>query len=191
MHKLLSSSRDSDDLSIGCHRSNEIFERKLTNNKTTKGNYHLRNFLQDVFGFAEHQDNCTYCLGYKLTLQRNGDTHVLGHPAQADDAANLALVGRVIIDDISLYVPHYTPSKPNQKLMLGHIVSKTPTELSFIKRSSYMKYLTTENIWIFELGVGDGIDIPIYVRVGFMQSGQFNQQHQNKDTFCRPSVVNA
>ena len=79
----------------------------------------------------------------------------------------------------------------NQKLLLEHIVSKTPTEFSFIKRSSYMKDVTTENNWTFELGVGDGIDIPIYVIVGFMQRDQFNQQHQNNDTFYRPSVVNA
>ena len=130
-------------------------------------------------------------MGYKITLQRNSDNHVLSHPAQANDALNLALAGRVIIDDISLYVPHYTSSVSNQKLLLGDIVSKTPTESSFIKRSSYMKDVTTENNWTFALGVGDGIDIPIYVIVGFMQRDQFNQQHQNNDTFCRPSVVNA
>ena len=33
--------------------------------------------------------------------------------------------------------------------MLGHIVSKTATELSYIKRSSVMKDITTENIWTF------------------------------------------
>ena len=75
--------------------------------------------------------------------------------------------------------------------MLGHIVSKTPTELTYIKQSSYMKDVTTGNKWTFELGIGDGIDIPVYIIVGFMQRHQFNQQHQNNDTFFRPSVVNA
>ena len=42
MHKLISFSRDSDDLSIGFHRSIEARERELNNNKTTKGNYHVR-----------------------------------------------------------------------------------------------------------------------------------------------------
>ena len=72
---------------------------------------------------------------------------------------------------------------PNQKLMWEHIVSKAPTELTYIKRSSYTKDVTTENNWTFELGVGDGIDIPIYLVVRFMQRDQFNQQHQNNDTF--------
>ena len=54
-----------------------------------------------------------------------------------------------------------------------------------------MKDVTTGKIWTFELGVGDGIDKPIYVMVGFMQRDQFSQQHQNNDTFYKPSVVNA
>ena len=54
-----------------------------------------------------------------------------------------------------------------------------------------MKDITSEINWTFELGVGDGIDLPINVIVGFMQRGQFNQQHQYKDTIYRPSVVNA
>ena len=67
MHKLLSSSRDSDDLLIGFHRSNESRERELTYNKTTDGNYHVRNFLKGVSGFAEHQDNCSYGLSINIT----------------------------------------------------------------------------------------------------------------------------
>ena len=54
-----------------------------------------------------------------------------------------------------------------------------------------MKDVTTENNWTFELGVEDGIDRPTYVKVGFMQTDQFNQHHQNSDTFYRPSAVNA
>ena len=42
LYKLISSSRDREDLSIGFRRSNEARERELNNNKTTKGNYHVR-----------------------------------------------------------------------------------------------------------------------------------------------------
>ena len=54
-----------------------------------------------------------------------------------------------------------------------------------------MRGITTEKYWTFELGVADSIDVPIYVKVGLMQRDQFNRQHQNIDTFCRPSVVDA
>ena len=107
--------------------------------------------MKDVFGFAEHQDNCTYEWGSKLTLQRISDNHALSHPAGDKDAANFALAGRVIIDDISLYVPHYSPNVSDRNLMLRHIVSRAATKFSHIKRSFYMKDVTTENNGILSL----------------------------------------
>ena len=102
----------------------------MTNNRSIKRNYHVRFYLKVLFGFAGSQFNCTYGLGYKLTLQRTIDKHVLSHWAGANDAANRALAGRVIVEDLCLYVPHYAPKISNQKLMLGHTVSKAATELS-------------------------------------------------------------
>ena len=117
----------------------------MTINKRTKGNYHVRNDSKVVLSLAEHQHNCTYSLGYKLTLQRESDNHVICHPAEANDAANLALAGRVILYDISLSFPHHTPNMSNQKLMLRHFVTRTATELTYIERSSYTKDATSEN----------------------------------------------
>ena len=54
-----------------------------------------------------------------------------------------------------------------------------------------MKNLTSESIWSFELGVGNGNDVPLYIIVRFMQRDQFNRQHQNIDTLYIPSLVNA
>ena len=42
LHQLISSDRDSDDSSIGFHRSNEAREKESTRKKMTKGNYHVR-----------------------------------------------------------------------------------------------------------------------------------------------------
>ena len=106
--------------------------------KQQRANYHFRVYLKVIFGFAENQYNCTNGLGYKLTLQRNSDNHVLSQ-LEGTDVENIALAGRVIINDINSYIPHYTPSIANQKLMLEHIISKSSTKLSYIKRSSYMK----------------------------------------------------
>ena len=62
----------------------------MTDNKTTTGNYHDKIYLKDVFGFAELQESCTYGIGYKLTLQRKSDNHVLSLRAAANDAVDLA-----------------------------------------------------------------------------------------------------
>ena len=132
----------------------------MTDIKSTKGIYLVRTFLEDVFSYEEHQEDATYGLGYKLTLQRLSDDQVLSHVA-ATNAANLALAGSLFINDISWFVPQYTPNI-SQKLILEYIVSRAATQLTYIKGSSYSKDVTTENYWIFELGVQSGIDVPIF-----------------------------
>ena len=62
-------------------------------------------------------------------------------------------------------MPHFAIKISNQNLMLGHIVSRAPTVLSYNKRPSYMKDQTTKDNWTFGLGVGDGVDIRFYVIV--------------------------
>ena len=109
-------------------------------------------------------------MGYKFTLRRVSENRVLGHLAQDIDAAIVALARRVVIEDLSWYVPQYTPSISNQNLMLKQVVSKTPTQLSFMKRSAYMIDKSTENTWSCELGVEDGIDVAFHVIVEFKRS---------------------
>ena len=56
MYKLISSSKDSDDLTIGFDRSRNGRRDELAQNKNMKGKYLLRVMLKDVFGFAEHHE---------------------------------------------------------------------------------------------------------------------------------------
>ena len=55
MYKLVTSSKGSDDSSIGFDRDRGRRQRELTINKTQKGKYHIRIYLKDIFGFAEYQ----------------------------------------------------------------------------------------------------------------------------------------
>ena len=59
MYKLISSSKGSDDSSIGFDRSSQKRRDHMTNNKNVKGKYHLRIMLREVFGFPEHQGKTT------------------------------------------------------------------------------------------------------------------------------------
>ena len=56
MYKLITSSRGSDDLSIGFDRDGNRRRREKTNNKNQKGRSHVTIMLKDIFGFAEHQE---------------------------------------------------------------------------------------------------------------------------------------
>ena len=88
MYKLITSAKDSDDLSIGVDRSRDRRQRELTNNKNIKGKHHLRIMFNGLFGLAEHQEKAFSCLRYKLTLTRNTDNAVL----KEDKGTNLGKI---------------------------------------------------------------------------------------------------
>ena len=132
MYKLLSSSRDSDDLSISFDRSRDRRKRELLNIKTQKGKFHLRIYLKDVFGFAEYQETGTFGLSYRLTLTRNTDNAVLNK----NDATNIA---KFVINGIEWYVPHYIPSLEIYNELQIQFKQKTPTNLHYPERSVFMK----------------------------------------------------
>ena len=117
MYKHLTSSRGSDDLSIGFDRDRNRRQRELTNNKSQKGKFHVRIYLKEVFGFAECQEKATYGLGYKLTLTRNTDDAVL-------KKGNAINNGKIKINAIEWYVPHYTPSMQQQSILTNQILNK-------------------------------------------------------------------
>ena len=184
MYKLLTSSKGSDDLSIGSDRDRNRRQRELTNKKTRKGKYHVRIYSKDVFGFAEYQEKGTYGLGYKLTLTRNTDNAVLNK----NNAINN---GRIKINAIERYVPHYTPSMQQQSILSKQILNKTPTEINYPERSVFMKEVNTQNFWTFELGTQEGINIPTWIFVAFQQNDRQHDQNLNNDTFVRLPVISA
>ena len=51
--------------------------------------------------------------------------------------------------------------------------------------------VNTQNLWTFELGTQEGINVPIWIIVGFQQSDRQLDQNLNNDTFYRPPVINA
>ena len=184
MYKLLTSSKGSDDLSIGFDRDRTRRRNELTNNKNIKGKYHVRIYLKDVFGFAEYQEKATYGLGYKLTLTRNTDNAVLNK----DNAIN---IGKIKINAIEWYVPHYTSSIQQQSILSKQILNKTPTQIQYPERSVVMKEVNTQNFWTFELGTQEGINIPTWIFVAFQQNDRQHDQNLNNDTFVRLPVISA
>ena len=184
MYKLLSSSKGSDDLAIGFDRDRTRRRNELTNNKNIKGKYHIRIYLKDVFGFAEYQEKGTYGLGYKLTLTRNTENAVL-------NKANAINNGKIRINALEWYVPHYTPSVQQQSISSKQILNKTPTQIQYAERSVFMKEVNTQNVWTFELGTQEGISIPTWIFIAFQQNDRQHDQNLNNDTFVRLPVISA
>ena len=181
MYKILSSSRDSDDLSISFDRNRDRRKRELPYNKTQKGKFHLRIYVKDVFGFPELQEIGTFGLSYRLTLTRNTDNAVLNK----NDATNDV---KIKINGIEWYVPHYEPSLEEYTKLQTQIKIKTPTNLHYLERSVFMKEVNTQNFWTFELGTLEGVNVPIWVSLASQQHDRQHDQTLNNDTFYRMPV---
>ena len=123
-------------------------------------------------------------MGYKLTLTRNTDNAVLNK----DSANNNA---KTKISSLEWYVPHYTPNLNEHKELMIQIKQKTPTNLHYPERSVFMKEVNTQNLWTFELGTQEGINVPIWIFVVFEQSDRQNDQNINNDTFLRLPLISA
>ena len=123
-------------------------------------------------------------MGYKLTLTRNTDNAVL-------NKGNAISNGKIKINAIEWYVPHYTPSMQQQSILSKQIINKTPTQIQYPERSVFMKEVNTQNFWTFELGTQEGINISTWVFVAFQQNDRQHDQNLNNDTFIRLPVISA
>ena len=99
LYKLITSSKKSDDLSIGFDRNRNRRRDELTSNRNIKGKYQNRTMLKDIFGFVECQEKAAQGLGFKLTITRNKGDAVIDKATGNADA-------RFKIDHIHWYVPH-------------------------------------------------------------------------------------
>ena len=97
--------------------------------------------------------------------------------------------GKIKINAIEWYVPHYTPSMQQQIILSKQILNKTPTENIYPEKPVFMKEGNTQNFWTFELGTQEGINFPIWIFVVFQQNDRQHDQNLNNDTFVRLPVM--
>ena len=99
--------------------------------------------------------------------------------------------GKIKINAIEWYIPHYTPSIQQQSILSKQILNKTLAQLQHPERSVFKKEVNTQNFWTFELGTQEGINIPSWFFVVFQQNDRQHDQNLNNDTFVRPPVISA
>ena len=143
MYNLITSARDSGDFPIAFDRDRGRIQRKLTKYKNIKGKYHVKNMLEDLFSFSEHQEKAFYGFGKRLVLTGNTDKSNL-------NKANATNIGKSKINSIEWYVPQYIGSISQLAILSKHILRKTPTELQYLERSAFMKEVHSEKLWTFE-----------------------------------------
>ena len=66
-----------------------------------------------------------------------------------------------------------------QTVLSNQLVDRMPTELQCVERCVFMKEVNAQNLCNFELGTQEGINIPIWIIIGFQQSDRQNSQNEN------------
>ena len=79
----------------------------------------------------------------------------------------------------------------NQAIFSKQILIKTPTELQFVERCVFMKDINTQNLWTFELGAQQGINVPIWIIEDFQQNDRQDNQNLKNDIFSRPPLASS
>ena len=165
-----------------------LAKKELINNKRTRGNFQVRSYLKDVFGFAEHQENAIYGLGYKLTLQRNSDKDVLGHRPGAT-AADRRFSSEAIrinrISDIRWYIPPYTPNDYNKNYCWSKLYLDQQQNHLIIIALFIIKMFQLIKIWTVEIVGKCWSSVLRYSRID--AETKFHQQTQDKVPFLQVS----
>ena len=125
-----------------------------------------------------------YGIGCKLTLTKNTENAV----SNKGEAINK---GKIKINAIEWFVPHYTPSIIQQNILMNQIIKKMATQLQHTETSVFMKEVTTQNFWNFEIGTQEGINIPIWIFTVFRQSDREHDQNLNNENLCRLPFTSA
>ena len=58
-----------------------------------------------------------------------------------------------------------------------------------MEKSVFLKDVKNQNLWSFQLGTQEGINVPIWILVGFQQKHRQFSQNLNIDTFYRTPVT--
>ena len=69
----------------------------------------------------------------------------------------------------------FTPNPDNQQLVADQMLTEIPTELYFEERSVFKKLINKIGSWTFELGIGNGKNLPSWVFVGFIGTNKFDR----------------
>ena len=119
-----------------------------------------------------------------MKLTRNTNNAVLNKANATNNAKNK-------FDSLDWYVARYTPSLQEHNKLMNQIKNKTPTNLHYPERSVFMKEVNTQNLWTFQLGTQEGINVPIWILVDFQKNDRQHDQNLNNDTFVRLPIISA
>ena len=152
------------------------------------GTFSFRIPLKHIFGFCGDYDKIVYGLKHNLTLTRNNDNDAIYR--NNNDTAGAAMVnGRVILTEISWFMPHVTPAD-QYKMELYKIIErkeKIPVGYRMLQCDSASVPQSKNFSW--RLSVKSSPEVPRFIIIGF-QTDKINNQEQNPSIFDNVNINN-
>ena len=152
------------------------------------GTFSFKIPLKHIFGFCGDYDKIVYGLKHNLTLTRNNDNDAIYR--NNNDTAGAAMVnGRVILTEISWFMPHVTPAD-QYKMELYKIIErkeKIPVGYRMLQCDSASVPQAKNFSW--RLSVKSSPEVPRFIIIGF-QAGKSNNQQQNPSIFDNVNIAN-
>ena len=152
------------------------------------GTFSFRIPLKHIFGFCGDYDKIVYGLKHNLTLTRNNDNDAIYR--NNNDTAGAAMVdGRVILTEISWFMPHVTPAD-QYKMELYKIIErkeKIPVGYRMLQCDSASVPQAKNFSW--RLSVKSSPEVPRFIIIGF-QTDKINDQEQNPSIFDNVDIIN-
>ena len=152
------------------------------------GTFSFRIPLKHIFGFCGDYDKIVYGLKHNLTLTRNNDNDAIYR--NNNDTAGAAMVdGRVILTEISWFMPHVTPAD-QYKMELYKIIErkeKIPVGYRMLQCDSASVPQAKNFSW--RLSVKSSPEVPRFIIIGF-QAGKSGNQQQNPSIFDNVNINN-
>ena len=152
------------------------------------GTFSFRIPLKHIFGFCGDYDKIVYGLKHNLTLTRNNNNDAIYR--NNNDTAGAAMGdGRVILTEISWFMPHVTPAD-QYKMELYKIIErkeKIPVGYRMIQCDSASIPQARNFSW--RLSVKSSPEVLRFIIIGF-QAGKSNNQQQNPSIFDNIGITN-
>ena len=162
--------------------------RKYIFSSDPVGTFSFRIPLKHIFGFCEDYDKIVYGLKHNLTLTRNNNNDAIYR--NNNDTAGAAMVdGRVILTEISWFMPHVTPAD-QYKMELYKIIErkeKIPVGYRMLQCDSASVPQAKSFSW--RLSVKSSPEVPRFIIIGF-QTNKINNQQQNPSVFDNVDITN-
>ena len=152
------------------------------------GTFSFKIPLKHIFGFCGDYDKIVYGLKHNLTLTRNNDNDAIYR--NNNDTAGAAMVdGRVILTEISWFMPHVTPAD-QYKMELYKIIErkeKIPVGYRMLQCDSASVPQAKNFSW--RLSVKSSPEVPRFIIIGF-QTDKIGNQEQNPSIFDNVNIIN-